>query len=141
MKDIHLNRLIMSELKFLVMPCYKNIPQINYIKILEDKDGAIEYAENVSDSLITQINHRIESSEDIENDQKAYDFMMVQNNISVFIVGVNEEGKPNKMYNIKHNPRNNKKTLETVSINNETELPQIKTFNYMKRQKNLPFVD
>lgn len=128
-----------SNIKYLVIPCYKNVPQIFFIKLLQTKEEAITYTENVNEQLITQINTRIENNENMENEQKAYDFMMVTDNISIFIVGVNDEGKSNKLYQIKTNPRNNKKTLETITITGNAELPQIKTFDYMKKPRNIPF--
>lgn len=128
-----------SNLKYLVIPCYKNIPQMFFIKLLLTKEDAIAYADNVRESLTTQINSRIENNEDMENEQKTYDFMMIPNNISIFIIGVNDEGKANKFYQIKCNPRNNKKTLETINITGNAELPQIKTFDYVKKPKNIPF--
>lgn len=127
-----------SDLKFLVLPCYKNIPQIFFMKILDDKNSAIEYSENVRESLTSQINSRIDNNDTIKNEQKTYEFTMVQNNISIFIIGVNNEGKSNKLYNVKYNPKNNKKTLETIPINGDAELPQINVYEYVKKHQNTP---
>ncbi len=128
-----------NSIKYLIIPCYKNKPQLFYIKLLETKENAIEYAESVRELLTSQINSRIESNDEIESEQKTYDFMMLQENISIFIVGVNEEGKGNKFYSIKINPKNNKRSLESIKITSSTELPQIKTFDYIKKPKNIPF--
>lgn len=128
-------------MKYLILPCYKNVPQIFFIKIIDEKNLAIEKSEEIKESMIQNINSRIEQNEDIENEQKAYEFMMLENNISIYILGINDDGKPNKLYAIKQNPRNNKKTLETISINGTSEMPLIKIFNYIKKPKNIPFVN
>ena len=128
-------------MKYLILPCYKNVPQIFFIKIIDEKNLAIEKSEEIKESMIQNINSRIEQNEDIENEQKAYEFMMLENNISIYILGINDDGKPNKLYAIKQNPRNNKKTLETISINGASEMPLIKIFNYIKKPKNIPFVN
>ena len=128
-------------MKYLILPCYKNVPQIFFIKIIDEKNLSIEKSEEIKESMIQNINSRIEQNEDIENEQKAYEFMMLENNISIYILGINDDGKPNKLYAIKQNPRNNKKTLETISINGASEMPLIKIFNYIKKPKNIPFVN
>ena len=122
----------MSESKIIyqVIPTYKNIPQIMFIKQFDDKESVISYVKDIKDDLNSTISSRIDNSETMSNKEKVFESLNIQNNLNFVILGINELSKNNKLYEIVVDEKGKYK-LQSITINKGAELPQIDVISYI----------